>query len=187
MVVMAAIILLALLVRLNPEKGDACTPDQVAQRDGLLVRVDDGAVFSGHLVEFHPGGALKSRFTVQRGILEGPAESWHTNGILQMSETFHDGKAHGTRTKWYPSGAKLSESILVDGEMEGVFLAWHENGQLAERIAMKNDKPSGEARAWYPSGFLKMAFGTNRSGRLEQRQWKDGECREWPSPQPRSP
>jgi hypothetical protein len=183
MVVMAAIVLLAVLVRLHPEKdvSTPCTPDQVSLRDGL-VRVDDGTVFSGHIVEHHPDGTLKSRLSVQLGILEGLAERWHTNGTLEMSETFHEGKVHGLRTKWYPSGAKLSESTLVDGKMEGVFFAWHENGQPAEKIAMKNDKPSGEARAWYPSGFLEAAIGTNLSGRLEQRHWKDGECREWPTP-----
>jgi antitoxin component YwqK of YwqJK toxin-antitoxin module len=67
--------------------------------------------------------------------------------------------------------------------VEGVFRSWHENGQLAEEIAMKADHPSGEARSWYPSGFLKAAIGTNLTGKIEHRNWSDGECRQWPVPQ----
>jgi antitoxin component YwqK of YwqJK toxin-antitoxin module len=187
--VLVAVGLLGMLFRLNSSSDgpETCTPHQLVLRDGLLCRTNTGAPFTGHLVETYPDGSLKSRATLYGGLLEGLSEGWQTNGVLQITETFHENLSDGVRTKWCLSGAKLSESTLVQGKMQGVFHGWHENGQLAEEIMLKDDQPIGEARAWYPSGFLKAVIGTNSSGQREHKTWGDGECRVWPPKANQSP
>jgi antitoxin component YwqK of YwqJK toxin-antitoxin module len=186
---MVAVGLLAMLIRLNSSSDgpETCTIRELVLTDGVLCRTNNGAPFTGHLVEKYPDGSLKSRATLDRGLLEGPSEGWHTNGVLQITETFHKNLSDGVRTKWYPSGAKLSETTLVRGKMQGVFHGWHENGQLAEEIMLKDDQPIGEARAWYPSGFLKAVVGTDSSGHRETKTWADGERLIWPPNADQSP
>jgi antitoxin component YwqK of YwqJK toxin-antitoxin module len=160
---------------------------ELVQRDGRIHHGADGEPFTGIMVDHYIDGTLRARAAFKDGLMDGLCEGWHTNGTLEVAETFRGGVSDGLRTKWHASGAKLSEATIVVGKVEGVFRAWHENGQLAEEIAMKDGQPSGEARSWYPSGFLKAAIGTNLVGKIEHKNWADGECRRWPGPNPVSP
>ena len=153
---------------------------ELVQRDGRIHRIGSDQAFTGVMVEHYADGSLRSRTTFRDGLMDGPCEGWHTNGVRQSVEFFRSGVSDGVRTKWYPSGAKLSEATIVAGRIEGVFRSWHENGQLAEEIAMAQNEPAGEARAWYPSGYLRAAVGTNLSAQTERRHWRDGETRVWP-------
>ena len=68
--------------------------------DGLRLKSSD-ALYSGYLVEYYPRSEtnqLRSRSLIRAGKLNGLSEGWYAGGQLQVSETFIDGKSHGTRT-----------------------------------------------------------------------------------------
>lgn len=153
-------------------------------RDGRLYRTGEASAFTGFMVETYEGGGQKSRTTISNGLLQGLSEGWHTNGQLQVSEFFTEGKSHGVRTKYYNSGKKLSEATIVEGKIEGQFRRWHENERLAERIEMKNGVPHGVSFAYFPSGYLKAQTILSNGATVTQKFWRDGLVKEPPAPVP---
>lgn len=136
-----------------------------------------GEPFSGEMVEYHPGGGLRSSSVVSNGLLHGPSRGWFTNAQIQVLEHFSHGVSHGTRTKWYPGGAKLSEAAIVEGKLHGTFRRWHENGTLAETVEFVDGRAEGVSTAYFPSGFLKARAVTDAGKPIEQTFWNDGEKR----------
>lgn len=188
-IAVAAVLLVGFFIRF--QRSDAVPevlPMKSLVRHGdRLFRIDATQPFTGRMEDHYPDGSLRARVTLREGVLDGLAEGWHTNGVLQVVEFFRAGIAHGPRTNWYASGARMSEANVVDGKMDGLFRRWHENGQLSEEFHLQAGEPAGEARAWYPSGYLRAYRGTNSAGQVEQMTWKDLECRAWPELPPSSP
>ncbi len=139
----------------KPREWPVVTMAEVEQSSGRLVRKGTHEPFSGWVTEAYPGGQMRSRSFVSKGVLEGVSEGWHTNGVQQVRETFLKGLSHGTVTKWSPEGALLSEANTQAGVLEGRFRRWHSNGVLAEEMEMRRGQADGLARSWYPSGNLK--------------------------------
>lgn len=134
-------------------------------RAGRLYSKSDTNAFTGWMFERYPDGTLKSRTPVLNGLLHGISQGWHTNGQLQVTETFREGVSQGVRTKRYPNGNKLSEASIVDGQLHGLFRRWHENGALAEEVNMNHGQPDGPAKSYSPDGSLIRQF-TLRSGKI---------------------
>jgi hypothetical protein len=131
--------------------------------------------FSGFLLEHYSDGSRQSRSGVLNGQLHGVSEGWHTNGVLQVRETFAHGVSDGPRTKWYPSGIKMSETPVVAGKVEGVYRRWDAEGRLAEEVEMRQGQPDGRSRAYYPSGCVRFEARMRRGEVTGQTAWKDGE------------
>ena len=150
---------------------------QLNRRENRLYFGNETAPFSGVMVEHYPSGNLKSKSALFLGILHGVSDGWHTNGVLQIREHFHEGISHGVRTKWFASGARESEATIQNGAIVGTFRRWHENGVLAESINLTNGGPEGISFAFYPSGYAR-AMARHENGALVLREsWKDGEHR----------
>ena len=152
-------------------------------QDGKLFEKGAATPFTGTMVEHYPDGALKSRSQVAGGQLHGLSEGWHTNGLLQVTETFQAGVSHGIRSKWYENGRKLSEASIVQGRIHGTFRRWTDQGLLSEEVEMRHGQPDGLSLAFYPSGFIKAEAMMRAGEVLEQHFWKDGE-RQAPSVAP---
>lgn len=152
--------------------------DQLHLRNGKLCYNAETNAFTGWLLEGYEGGSLKSRSAVSNGWLQGLSEGWHTNGQLQVTETFGEGVSHDVRTKRYANGNKLSEAVIVDGRLHGPFRRWHENGAPTEEVEMKDGQSDGIAKAYFPDGSLKSQTTLKSGTIIEQRIWKDGECSE---------
>ena len=147
-------------------------------RDGRLYHDPETNAFTGWMLERYEGGALKSRSAVSNGLLQGLSEGWHTNGQLQVTESFGAGISRGVRTKWYANGIKLSAAVIVDGQLQGPFRRWHENGALAEEVEMKDGQSDGIAKAYFPNGSLKSQATLQRGKVVEQKFWTNVESKE---------
>ncbi len=144
-------------------------------REGKLFENGATVPFTGVMIERHADGAPKSRSHVVDGQLHGLSEGWHTNGLLQVTETFQAGVSHGTRTKWYENGRKLSEASIVHGQLHGTFRRWTDQGLLSEEVEMSHGQPDGLSVAFYPSGFIKAEAMMHAGEVQEQHFWKDGD------------
>lgn len=152
-------------------------------QDGKLYEKGAATPFTGTMVEHYPDGAIKSRSQIAGGQLQGLSEGWHTNGLLQVTETFQAGVSHGMRTKWHENGRKLSETPIVHGQIHGTFRRWDDQGLLSEEVEMNYGQPDGLSLKFYPSGFIE-AEAIMRAGKVqEQCFWTDGE-RQSPSLKP---
>ena len=148
---------------------------ELTLRNGHLYLGQGPLPFTGFLVEFYQTNLLQSRSLISNGLLNGLSEGWHTNGQLQIQESFKDGVSHGLRTKWYPDGTRMTEGLIVEGKHNGLFRRWHENGSLAEEIQMRNGVPEGPSRSFYPSGFLKAQALMTNGQATDQKFWQDGQ------------
>lgn len=132
-------------------------------------------LFTGWLIDTYAGGELKSRSSVSNGVLQGLSLGWHTNGMLQVEETYRTGVSHGLRSKWYPDGHLLSEAPIEEGRLQGVFQRWDEQGLLIEEIEMRMSQPDGLARSYHSDGSIQTEA-RMRSGQLVKKQsWEPGE------------
>ena len=131
--------------------------------------------FSGLLVDTYPDGVLKSRSVVSNGLLQGLSQGWHTNGILQVEETYEAGVSHGLRSKWYPDGRLLSEAPIDRGRLQGVFQHWDEQGNLVEEIELQAGQPDGLSRSYHPDGSIRTEVRMRVGQVVETRSWETGQ------------
>ncbi|MBC8002466.1 MAG: toxin-antitoxin system YwqK family antitoxin [Opitutaceae bacterium] len=154
---------------------------ELSLREGRLYRAGETVGFTGLMLETYEGGVQKSRTSISNGLIHGLSEGWHTNGQLQVSEVFKEGKSHGIRTKYYSNGTNLSQATIVDGRIEGQFRRWHENGRLAEQIDMKDGVPHGVSLTYFPSGYLRAQTVLSNGATVTQKFWRDGQVKESPA------
>ena len=181
--VLAGLSIVVILWLAHARKPVAATEtprDALVLQDGKLFEKGAAIPFTGTMVEHYPDGAIKSRSQVAGGQLHGLSEGWHTNGLLQVTETFQAGVSHGTRTKWHENGRKLSEAPIAHGQIHGTFRRWTEQGLLSEEVGMSHGQPDGLSVAFYPSGFIKAEAMVHAGEVREQHFWKDGD-RQFPS------
>jgi antitoxin component YwqK of YwqJK toxin-antitoxin module len=149
--------------------------DELVAIDGRWFWPGQEQPFTGVLLVRYPDATLQARSVVVDGFLHGLSEGWHTNGQLQVRETFRMGVSHGLRTKWDMNGTMQSEGKIVDGEFHGTFRRWHENGVLAEEVEMRLGREHGIAVSYYPSSHVKAVANLQDGRLLSVQHWADGE------------
>lgn len=120
---------------------------------------------------------MKSRSSVSNGLLQGLSQGWHTNGLLQVEETYVAGISHGLRSKWHPDGRLQSEAPVVGGRVHGFFQRWDEQGALVEEIEMRDDQPEGISRAYHPDGSVRIEVRMKAGRVVTTQSWPVGEHR----------
>ena len=132
-------------------------------------------LFTGLLIDTYVDGGLKSRSSVSNGLLQGLSQGWHTNGMLQVEETYRTGVSHGLRSKWYPDGHLLSEAPIEAGRLQGVFQRWDAQGLLIEEIEMGNGEPDGLARSYHSDGSIHTEARMRAGQVVKKQSWEPGE------------
>lgn len=162
---------------LKPSPPVVPTPlHDLVQKDGRWFHLGATNPFSGLMVDYYPGDvALRSRCQITNGLLCGIAETWYTNGQLEVREHYQEGMSGGLREKWYPDGNKLSQATIVEGKVTGTFRRWYDNGKLAEQIEMKHGLADGVAWAYFPSGCLEAQILMKDGRVLDRKEFKEGQ------------
>ena len=71
--------------------------------------------------------ANRIRYTLTDGL----SESWHSDGQLEASGTYQDGKLNGLHEHWYSNGQLAARYTYKDGKLNGLHERWYSDGQLA--------------------------------------------------------
>ena len=88
----------------------------------------------------------------------GKVVGFTPGGTRDISQTFLDGKAHGTWLRFWPTGPVKREEIWENG-VQTHQRQWYANGSLKEDVPMKNGLANGTVRFWWPDGRVRrMAF-----------------------------
>ena len=108
--------------------------------DGKIARaysVDEKRQYDGPYESYHENGQLEVKFTYKDGKLDGPYEWYYSNGQLWKKYTYKDGKLDGPY-EWYLSNGQLLEKCTYkDGKEDGPYELYHENGQLWEKCVYR--------------------------------------------------
>ena len=168
---------------MDAAESTASAPHSVARfrlenKDGKFFRPGSAIAFTGWLNDHATNGSVRLCAAVVDGRLHGVAESWATDGTLELREHFHRGLPHGPRNTWHASGKKRSEGRMVFGQQQGVYHQWTESGTLAAQAEFKDGKPHGLSRAWHPSGCLKAEALMNHGTVVTRHFYLDGVQRE---------
>ena len=83
-------------------------------KKGLITK--DDIPFTGHAVQHHTNGKIKSRYEFIDGLLDGVIE------------------------EWYDNGNKSTYKLYKKGLREGITIYWDKNGQQTKQVLYRNDE-----------------------------------------------
>jgi hypothetical protein len=92
----------------------------------------------------HPDGRVKERFAVDElHRMEGRWESFHANGQLRITTSYHRNKLHGGYREFDDAGRRVRFANYQDGVLHGRFEEFHPDGRTALAGDYKNGKRHG--------------------------------------------
>ena len=101
-------------------------------------------------------GVLIERYEVNKdNIKHGSYTSYFSDGAVNETSNYVDGKLDGLRTIFYPNG---KEEIVERYEMDvmnGPYLVYHDNGNLKQVVNFYDGVMSGPLKVFYADGTLK--------------------------------
>ena len=84
----------------------------------------------------------------KRGIRNGPAINWHTNGKKLMEGRYRNNKQVGLWTIYHRGGARRSQVAYRGGRKHGVERQWDDNGQLTGSGRYEEGRKTGVWTRW---------------------------------------
>ncbi|MEQ9377497.1 MAG: hypothetical protein RIG68_20085 [Imperialibacter sp.] len=147
-------------------------PDiEVAESDETLSRDKkgrlhyEGGLFSGYLVEYYPGGTLKSKSAYSEGLLESVSYGYYPTGEVMYVRPYVKGEKHGTHTGYYPDGSLKFQYHFVTGKSAGNHQEWYQSGLLAKDLNYVDGQPFGSQKMWRPDGKIRSNYVIREDGR----------------------
>ncbi len=109
----------------------------------------------GPATVFYPEtGKIREKSNYQYGVLHGPKQLFHPNGVQHTQAFFRMGKPDGTQTVWSEKGVKTASTQYNDGMRNGSAARWDPDGKPRSLKSYKNDVLHGLQRTWKPGGVL---------------------------------
>jgi len=109
----------------------------------------------GPYESYHPNGQLEVRVGKKDGKWHGPAEAYYENGQLKEKKTYVAGEPNGPSEVFYENGQLQVKGTQVAGELDGPFEAYYENGQLQVKGTQVAGELDGPCEVYYENGRLK--------------------------------
>ncbi len=108
---------------------------------------------NGGFAYFYPNGNISSVGKYINQKKEGLWLSYHYNGMMQDSTTYHDDKQVGVSMGWYQNGFP-SDSSYCDEEGKAVEVYWFDNGQPSGAGRRIDAKQFGKWQYFHKNGKL---------------------------------
>jgi len=130
-----------------------------------------GLLFSCNSVEikksFHENGALRSKLSYHKGILNGTSTWYYSNGNLQQEANYRDNMLHGPSLRWHENGKLQSEMYYKNNLKDSVNKTFNNSGELVILEHYRNDTLHGPYERYYPEGRKLMMKGSYNEGLME--------------------
>jgi antitoxin component YwqK of YwqJK toxin-antitoxin module len=108
-------------------------------RDGITYHQDTNEPVIGIIQSFFPNSSqIAERQTYRDGRRDGPSESFHENGQLDITGNLTDGKRNGLFKTFDENGQLETRGNYKDGELHGLFEYFDEEGNLTETVTYQN-------------------------------------------------
>ncbi len=131
---------------------------------------------SGETVGYYENGALRFRYPLWNGEINGVGKTWYESGALKCEEHCCGGVIHGPAYYWYPDGIMEQERHYRSGKLHGLQKDWHSSGVLKAQRTFVNGILHGAVTEWHPNGKIKsqMNFANWRKDGLQTFYREDG-------------
>lgn len=99
-------------------------------------------------------GQMTMRATYVKGILHGPAATYHPHGGVQSTFYYHEGDIHGERHHFDVQGHLIRKETFHKGSLHGPHCTYHMNGEVFEHGHYHHHCKKGTWQTYHPSGAL---------------------------------
>ncbi|MBO5038837.1 MAG: toxin-antitoxin system YwqK family antitoxin [Alphaproteobacteria bacterium] len=123
-------------------------PDDVicevkAPQNTMFCTDTDGKPITGQMVKYFEGTPVRL-YNVKEGQLDGPGQSYYTDGTLKSEIPYLQGQINGVMKKYNRLG-KISEEIpYQNNQKEGVAKYYNDEGALITQMVYINDEAIGD-------------------------------------------
>jgi len=147
-------------------------PDiEVVENSKALSRDSEGrlhheaGLFSGYLVEYYPGGTLKTKSAYSDGLLESVSYGYYSTGEVMYVRPYVKGEKHGRHTGYYRDGSLKFLYHFAEGRSVGNHREWYHGGLLAQDLNYLDGQPFGPQKMWRPDGKIRSNYVIREDGR----------------------
>lgn len=106
---------------------------------------------------WYTNGILEESKTYKNGKPEGECLRWHDNGSLGMREFYKNGKLEERKT-WMVSGSSYDHELYHLGLLDGRSRHWYYDGSIRSIIFYREGKLEGECKQYGSIGDLRCSF-----------------------------
>ena len=116
----------------------------------------DMGILQGPAIEYGPKEIIVKEFNYKSNILDGFGKKFYSDGNLQETVFFVEGKIHGRNLHYYPNGTIEKDLYFNYGEPLGENVEFYSSGKLKTKSFYLDGKLNGKEYAYYPNAKLKM-------------------------------
>lgn len=125
----------------------------------------EGNLFSGYLVDYYSGGALKSKSAYSDGLQESVSYGYYPSGEIMYLRPYIEGEKQGIHIGYYPDGRKKFVYRFEAGLSIGNHREWYADGQLTRDLNYVNGQPFGPQKMWRSDGKIRSNYVIREDGR----------------------
>lgn len=100
----------------------------------------NGVPYTGVVIDLHPNGKKKSRYSLKDGLAQGVWMDWHEDGSLSYYGIWKNGEGNGPFLYFYPNGELRERTGSVGNVWSGPSEGWNEDGSKAFESFYDNGK-----------------------------------------------
>lgn len=137
----------------------ACNSNVVVTEDevstDILYTRDSYKPYTGKCTVLYFGSnQVKSEYTFENGMLNGPAITWHLNGKLKKKGSYKNGQLSGTWFFYDEQGRKIMAAEYKANELDGAYSALYENGRIKEQGQFSEKEQKGKWAFYNEDGTI---------------------------------
>lgn len=147
----------------------ACEP-QYARFYCTITKTDSGYVRKDYFIHEKSLQMLGKYNDLECKIANGYFYYFHSNGILQSTGEYVNGKKNGLWLRFHSNGFMNDSTVYSNGNISGTSLSWHPNGFISDST-IQNEDGSGLHVSWFENGSPSLV-GLYSAGRKQNGKWK---------------
>ena len=100
-------------------------------------------------------GVLSTKANYKNGKLHGERLIYHTNGQVEIEESYEDDVLVGLYKSYSINGTLVQEANYKKGVMQGMLKTYYNDGHLKEEVTMVDNQENGPFKEYHPNGKIK--------------------------------
>ena len=112
--------------------------------DSDTVNLDDYDEYikrtNSEMITYYENGAIRTRMPFKKGVKDGEAYSYYSNGVKRSLLIYKNNKLNGVQKTWYDNGILKSEEPVKNGVRYGYRKSYYESGTKKEVVLQEGSK-----------------------------------------------
>jgi len=90
------------------------------------------------IITYHDNGIIKSKMPLKKGVKDGTAYSFYTDGSKRSEVKYKQDKLNGVQKSWHKNGNLKGEEVIVNNVRDGVSKDYYESGIISREVVFKD-------------------------------------------------